>query len=66
MAIRMLKDVPRREIYEAGDKTGKRGCGSYFVTYSEGDSPELRQDDIDALLKGGVIRAIYPGCYVLT
>lgn len=64
-AIRMLKDDPKRDIYEAGTSDGKSGSGKYFVTYSQGRSPLLCQDDIDWLVRARVLRAKHPGCYVL-
>jgi hypothetical protein len=65
-ALRLLKENLNRHIYEAGNLSLKKGSGRYFVTYTDDNSPELRQDDIDALVKGGVIKEKFPGFYELT
>ena len=65
-AMRMLAEDPRREIYEGAAPGGKKGCGLFYVTYSEGRSPTLTWGDIERLLKDGLIGKKYSGCYVAT
>ena len=67
-AIDLLRAKPHRDIYEAGDSTGKRGIGLFYVTYTGdevGGSPELDREDVRLLLESGHIEELYPGAYCL-
>ena len=65
-AMRMLLEDQRRDIYEGASHDGKRGSGLYYVTYSDGYSPTLNREDIDILLRHGLVTEKWPGCYVAT
>lgn len=67
-ALRMLEEQPSRDIYEGASMGGKTGNGLFYVTYSDGQSPELTRDDIKLLLESDKIErkwSQYDGCYVL-
>lgn len=67
-ALRMLEEQPRRDIYEGASEGGKAGSGLFYVTYSDGQSPELTRKDIDLLLESDQIERKWPqydGCFVL-
>lgn len=61
--VRLMRDDPRRDLYEGGDKTGKRGCGLYWVTYSaDAKYDPLTTDEVLDLLNRRVIELRYQDC----
>lgn len=67
-ALRMLKEQPKRDIYEGAAHGGKSGSGLFYVTYGDGSSPELTREDIRLLLESDQIERKWPeydGCFVL-
>jgi hypothetical protein len=71
-AIALLRQDFRRDLYEAADGPPKnnKGSGLYYVTYSNGQGPELTRSDIDGMLAERLIKPKYNDaslhCYVLT
>lgn len=63
-AIEMMRDDKRRGVYEAGDFTGKRGIGEFFVDYGTDGwrSPTLDREDVKSLVAEGWIVKSYPDC----
>lgn len=55
-AIELLKADARRSLYEAADKSGKSGCGEYYVDYSNGASPILNINQVNELVRDGWLR----------
>lgn len=54
-AADMLRFDARRDVYEAGDVSGKRGIGEFYVTYSNGQSPKLSRADVDQMVRDGLL-----------
>jgi hypothetical protein len=72
LALRMLRQDPKRDIYEGADRLNtKKGSGNFYITYSPANSVVLTRGDIDDLVAAGLIKLKRPHnpeaqCYVLT
>lgn len=70
-AITLLQQDFRRDLYEAAEGPPKdnKGSGLYYVTYSNGQGPELTRSDVQGLLAERLIKPKYNDaslhCYVL-
>lgn len=70
-ALRMLREDPRRDLYETADpRNTKVGSGEFMVTYSDGKSPKLTQSEVGELLRCRLIEHKWPDkphlqCFVL-
>lgn len=64
-ALAMLREDPKRDIYEARSATGKHGSGQWFLTYANGQGPQLSYTEVEELARSGHIEQRWPGCYRL-
>ena len=61
LALRMLRENPKRDLYEGADPLNtKRGSGNFYVTYSPNSNLVLNRGDIDDLVAAGLIKLKWP------
>ena len=61
-ALRMLRENPKRDIYEGGSADGKHGTGDFYVSYGDGHGPKLSKLEVAEMVNARLIRQKWPDC----